>query len=295
MNNFDDLPRGSFLNTFLTQQIPLDDTISSPLVAEYSPTTISRNSVFINDPITDAINKYYFETNDIINYLDKFDKNLKYNIDLFFQDYYLSHNIEDYLKSNHLDDYLQNNQSLAEEVDSISVPENIVKYLDKNLDIDFDQHLKNQQKIKEYVSKKVSEMEEIKNKLDNIIGVYNGWKTAIGNFSSFLDNNNLWDSSELKKSIEEYQKNFLKKMGLEVVILDYVKVHAELSGIKMFVVKYTNEIEEYGCPICKSSNVRSVLIPCGHTYCEICVNQLQNNICPICRSQFASTQKLFFN
>ena len=51
------------------------------------------------------------------------------------------------------------------------------------------------------------------------------------------------------------------------------------------------------CSICDDKLIDTVLIPCGHTICEGCVNKIKNNgeplKCPMCKKEVQS-YKLFF-
>jgi hypothetical protein len=307
MDNMNDFPnlRGAFLN----QSMRYEDNIfgvSSPIALQLSPITpLTNNSE--NNGVEDVSSpktaeKYFFDSRDIHEYLSKYDRNLMSKIDIFFEDTYLHMDVEEYLKESKGNDILDTPHYKRELCEFYSRPENIAEILNKELDINFDIHLDNQRKIKEYAAKKAEEMVVIRGRLDKLIEQYNSWKESIKTFLTFVENNNNCErgdegssASELKNSLEKYQKEILKKMDFEAVLTSYAKVHAELSGIRMFVVKYTNATEEYNCPICKSQKVRNVLVPCGHTYCESCISQLKRNLCPLCRKTYQTSQKIYFN
>lgn len=298
--------------SFLTHSIQYDydgeiNTISSPLVPSNSPILVSEQNKEKSEIPNIIVEKNYFDSSSIQKYLDDFDKNLVSKLDIFFEDTYLENDVEEYLIEKNGEELLSSPFYKKELYKKYAEPENIVNHLSKELDINFDEHLLNQAKIKEYASKKAIEMEAIKTQLDKLIEQYNNWKRTIKNFLQFVEHNNNCDenepnsaSSKLKDSLEVYQKEVLKKMEFEAVLSSYAKVHAELSGIKMFIVKYTNSTEEYICPVCKTAKVKNVLVPCGHTYCETCIRHIENritgyNICPMCRKAFQFAQKIYFS
>jgi hypothetical protein len=53
------------------------------------------------------------------------------------------------------------------------------------------------------------------------------------------------------------------------------------------LIKLANKAKENNddaCPICMSDNIEKVITRCGHIFCKTCVEQLNNNKCPLCRS-----------
>lgn len=49
---------------------------------------------------------------------------------------------------------------------------------------------------------------------------------------------------------------------------------------------------DFSCPICFSIVADEVCIPCGHVFCEGCLNNL-NGQCAICREEIYMTQKMY--
>ncbi|KAH9117615.1 hypothetical protein LEN26_012555 [Aphanomyces euteiches] len=45
-------------------------------------------------------------------------------------------------------------------------------------------------------------------------------------------------------------------------------------------------IEGFVCSICLEKDVNRVLIPCGHIFCNTCIEQLPRKKCPVCRQDF---------
>ena len=50
---------------------------------------------------------------------------------------------------------------------------------------------------------------------------------------------------------------------------------------------------KYECNICMENSKNVVLVPCGHSFCEKCSNNIDNNICYICRTKINFKQKIY--
>lgn len=98
---------------------------------------------------------------------------------------------------------------------------------------------------------------------------------------------------------------FLQYLG---AFFDEQSIHADftayIASFKKFValnklMRLKNQIvsdEERKapqCSICVDHPVTQVFVPCGHTFCDTCVQQ-QRSVCFICRSRFDRRQKLYF-
>lgn len=63
-------------------------------------------------------------------------------------------------------------------------------------------------------------------------------------------------------------------------------------------IKIDSDNEGYGkdgtiCPICYENKRTSVIIPCQHKFCEICMNKLKENCkCPLCRGKIIQIREL---
>jgi late competence protein required for DNA uptake (superfamily II DNA/RNA helicase) len=47
------------------------------------------------------------------------------------------------------------------------------------------------------------------------------------------------------------------------------------------------------CPICITNDVYFVIVPCGHTICESCIEMWRGNSCPTCRTRMQSKVRFF--
>lgn len=104
--------------------------------------------------------------------------------------------------------------------------------------------------------------------------------------------------SEKKKSkhgfldIDPGTISTLKK--LEELKDKYEKFHLEISMKKDRITTLLIQKEEKTCSIC-FTNVKNVLLGCGHPFCTECLSQFKksDNKCPTCRQTIQSSIKLF--
>jgi Zinc finger, C3HC4 type (RING finger) len=47
------------------------------------------------------------------------------------------------------------------------------------------------------------------------------------------------------------------------------------------------------CSICEKTKINITLSPCGHCFCNICIDVWESPTCPTCRSNYEKTQKIF--
>ncbi|RYG70212.1 hypothetical protein EON64_00780 [archaeon] len=52
-------------------------------------------------------------------------------------------------------------------------------------------------------------------------------------------------------------------------------------------------LQRFTCSICLEKSIERSLVPCGHAFCEYCINHLPGSRCPTCRSHIERKQKLF--
>lgn len=76
----------------------------------------------------------------------------------------------------------------------------------------------------------------------------------------------------------------------------------KLKDTMLYIKTQTNEIDEdinfskkspCLCNICDENKINICLIPCGHTFCNICLSKTIGNLCPYCRENINFHNKLF--
>ena len=87
-----------------------------------------------------------------------------------------------------------------------------------------------------------------------------------------------------KKSVLESLDNAIDSLNVKKKILE--------KNIKdnETIIKSKNKLE---CSICMSNTINSVIIPCGHTFCNECIQSEENSNCYICRRKILHVNNLF--
>ena len=98
-------------------------------------------------------------------------------------------------------------------------------------------------------------------------------------------------------AVHEKMDELITEFELECGLTQLVDQFAEKAG-KVDALREILKTERKGsaCPICMEDDVSTYLDPCGHTFCDVCVNKCKNaNSCPICRGPVRERRGLFFN
>lgn len=57
--------------------------------------------------------------------------------------------------------------------------------------------------------------------------------------------------------------------------------------------KQQEQEDKLQCPICCTRTVNTVMVPCGHTLCNLCAN-MRTDKCHLCRAPITGVNKFFF-
>ena len=128
-----------------------------------------------------------------------------------------------------------------------------------------------------------------KMKLDSLDSANNRLK----NITSLTHNDHY---NELMESIEKYTKQLFDDNAIESDynnIINQYKTYITLRDI-LRVIRIPDVIEkEPLCSICFENTISHAFIPCGHTFCELCVKR-QSLSCSVCRSNVREFVKIYF-
>jgi hypothetical protein len=98
--------------------------------------------------------------------------------------------------------------------------------------------------------------------------------------------------------VDKYQK--IEEKTYQNMILN-TKI-LKLKDTMLYIKTQMNEIDEdinfskkssCLCNICDENKINICLIPCGHTFCNICLSKTIGNLCPYCRENINFHNKLF--
>lgn len=100
----------------------------------------------------------------------------------------------------------------------------------------------------------------------------------------------------LLEATESYIGTLFEKHQIEATYKAFIGAYRKFVALRD-VILMTRAITAYEneplCTICLQDGVSSVLVPCGHTFCDTCVKR-QNGICFICRTQIREKIRMFF-
>jgi hypothetical protein len=170
------------------------------------------------------------------------------------------------------------------------------KQLNKEIKINFDSFKTDIHNLRNYYSKLNIDTFNLENEIINILNKYNTYYSKIKSIYSNLDEfDNIDNHIEIiDKEICDYMTDYFKNQKLNEK-LDLYTIN--IKNIK-FLKSYLNEINSINfvpfCPICMTKIVDSVIIPCGHTACQECLNKCEMK-CYICRQDVTNINKLFIN
>lgn len=110
--------------------------------------------------------------------------------------------------------------------------------------------------------------------------------------------------TDLQKEMGPIKQKILEGLTKKVATknAELEKITSKLNSLRKLIVTGLDEIikpedaSKKMCPICFESEVNTVLVPCGHTYCRGCAenDRSRNAKCPQCRSVINARVKLFF-
>ena len=178
--------------------------------------------------------------------------------------------------------------------ENIKKNNNIKKELSNTLDINFDNFKESIYILRNHYSKLNIETFNLEKDITTIIKKHDDYYSQIKDIYSKLNDLDGIQShlQKIDTEICEYSKNYLEKNKVNDKIRLYQKNIKEINFLK----KYLNEINSVTfvpfCQICMSRIVDRVIMPCGHTACQLCLNKCEMS-CFICRTDVTNINKLF--
>jgi hypothetical protein len=119
-------------------------------------------------------------------------------------------------------------------------------------------------------------------------------KNTLYPVQEFPEYANLSDGDKLLfDTIKNNLENTIKELDFENSLREYSEILKSVKHhFKLLNLCHNLHSEVGQCGICKSERVTSAMIPCGHTYCQGCVNKNRYS-CAYCRCDVRRTIKIF--
>ncbi len=153
------------------------------------------------------------------------------------------------------------------------------------------------------LKKKIIEYEECKTDCTNIIETMNNisntyckisTKTQLYDISNKLQIKQSLIDFELSSSIQDFENEL--KIKIDELNEQIKNNNKKISDFKKLVLNCIDneekESEKNMCSVCVTRKINTCLNPCGHTFCLICVNKM-NNKCGMCRATYVSKIKMY--
>jgi len=180
--------------------------------------------------------------------------------------------------------------------DNIKKNNNIKEELSHTLNINFENFKESIHTLRTHYSKLNIETFNLEKDITTILKKHDKYYSQIKEIYSKLNDLDGIQShlQKIDTEICNYSKNYLNTNKINDKIKSYQKNIKEINFLK----QYLNEINSVAfvpfCQICMSRIVDRVIIPCGHTACQDCLNKCEMT-CFICRADVTNINKLFIS
>ena len=229
-----------------------------------------------------------------VNTLDLY-KNIK-NINDEYQE--CENNDENKLK-NLINNVINNHKNNNNNIDNLNnIIDNYYNFINSKNIFNFDvkEHIKNQEYIMNISNKKIDEYNETILLLDNKINLYYKIHVETKNYISVLNNinnNNILSSSNiLKEYINDLNNKIVNDDEIYKIIKKIINLKLEIDFFYILFCKNGSRNEDVtSCSICKMKKISCCAIPCGHTYCNVCVKISKK--CSFCKQNINNIQKIY--
>jgi len=103
---------------------------------------------------------------------------------------------------------------------------------------------------------------------------------------------------QIDKATKETREIIVSKRGVVEAELNSLSTKLnrlrEIISVGMQDLIKPDDINKKVCPVCFDREVNTVLVPCGHTYCEGCLQYGTYSRCPQCRETIQRRIKMYF-
>lgn len=141
-------------------------------------------------------------------------------------------------------------------------------------------------------------------KLENdIINILKKYDSYHSNMKDIYKNLNKFENIDkylikIDNELTDYIIDYFNKEDLKDKVKTYKANIKEINSLKDYLNKINGISFVPYCQICMTSIIDTVVIPCGHTFCNDCLDKnedIEIKKCFICREEITKTTKLFIN
>ena len=137
----------------------------------------------------------------------------------------------------------------------------------------------------------------------DIINILKKYDSYHSNMKEIYKNLNKFENIDeclmkIDKELMDYIIEYFNKENLKEKVKIYKGNIREINSLKEYLNKINGISFVPYCQICMTSIIDTVIIPCGHTFCNDCLGKNEDvdiKKCFICREEITKTTKLFIN
>jgi len=155
--------------------------------------------------------------------------------------------------------------------------------------------------------KKIEELSENEKSLDESVAKFKSSHLLFTSMCMLHDNEstNVVHTKyvNLAEDYSRIQNNIKKEITTKRLVFEeeLEKVNVKLNSIRKLIhmgiedIVKPEDMSKKMCPVCFEKEVCMVMIPCGHTYCDVCSKYDYRAKCPQCRAVINSRVKMYFS
>lgn len=185
---------------------------------------------------------------------------------------------------------------ILQDLDNEKKNSDLQNFFENKFKLNLSNFLKTIENIRNYYKELFIETINLEIEIKNILKKYDKQYNLIKKLYQSLSELDDLDEhlNKIDFEINTYVKNYFEKNDLLNKLKKYKDNTDKLKYLKIQINKLNSINFVPTCNICMNNIVDTVLIPCGHTCCSECIQQL-NQHCFVCRSEYNNLKQLFIN
>ena len=144
----------------------------------------------------------------------------------------------------------------------------------------------------------IKQMFDLNETLSKNVSILDSLKDRLGHLSALgLDSPSTEALPALQTSILDYIGSCYDSLAIQPTYESFCKEYARFTALRSVLQSLHAGQDVTGgpvCSICMTDRITSVLVPCGHGFCNSC-SQKQRNTCFLCRCTVRDRQRVYFS